>query len=44
MDMPENLGQKGIAFAFQKFAAGEIDAAGFLNEVQKITKDWYAGL
>ena len=44
MDMPENLGQKGIAFAFQKFASGQIDAAGFLNEVQKITKDWYAGL
>ena len=44
MDMPENLGQKGIAFAFHKFASGEIDAAGFLSEVQKITKDWYAGL
>ena len=44
MDMPENLGQKGIAFAFQKFASGELDAAGFLKEVQKITKDWYSKL
>ncbi len=44
MDMPEGLGQKGIAFAFQKFAAGEVDAAGFLKEVQKIAKDWYATL
>ncbi len=44
MDMPENLGQKGIAFAFQKFAKGELDAAGFLKEVQKITTDWYSKL
>ncbi|WP_029233274.1 ABC transporter substrate-binding protein [Butyrivibrio sp. VCB2006] len=44
MDMPENLGQKGIAFAYQKFAKGEIDAAGFVKEVQKITTDWYKKL
>ncbi len=44
MDMPANLGQKGIAFAFQKFAKGELDAAGFLKEVQKITTDWYKKL
>ncbi len=44
MDMPENLGQKGIAFAFQKFAKGELDAAGFVKEVQKITKEWYSKL
>ena len=44
MDMPENLGQKGIAFAYQKFAKGDLDAAGFLKEVQKITTDWYKKL
>jgi raffinose/stachyose/melibiose transport system substrate-binding protein len=44
MDMPENLGQKGFAFAFQKFAKGELDAAGFLKEIQKIATDWYAKL
>ncbi len=44
MDMPANLGQKGIAFAFNKFAKGELDAAGFLKEVQRITKEWYEKL
>jgi raffinose/stachyose/melibiose transport system substrate-binding protein len=44
MDMPANLGQKGIAFAFNKYAKGDLDAAGFLKEVQKITKEWYAKL
>jgi raffinose/stachyose/melibiose transport system substrate-binding protein len=44
MDMPENLGQKGFAFAFQKFAKGEVDAAGFLKEIQKIATEWYSKL
>ena len=44
MDMPANLGQKGIAFAFNKYAKGELDAAGFLKEVQRITKEWYEKL
>ena len=44
MDMPANLGQKGISFAFNKFAKGELDAAGFLKEVQRITKEWYEKL
>ena len=44
MDMPENLGQKGFAFAFQKFAKGDLDAAGFLKEIQKIATDWYSKL
>ena len=44
MDMPENLGQKGFAYAFQKFAAGEVDAAGFMKEIQQIAAEWYAKL
>lgn len=44
MDMPENLGQKGIAFAFHKLATGEVDVDGFVKEVQKITTEWYKKL
>lgn len=44
MDMPEGLGQKGVAFAFQKLATGELDVDGFVKEVQKITTDWYKKL
>ncbi|SHN65131.1 raffinose/stachyose/melibiose transport system substrate-binding protein [Butyrivibrio hungatei DSM 14810] len=44
MDMPEGLGQKGLAFAFHKFAAGEVDTAGFVLEIKSIAKDWYSKL
>ena len=44
MDMPENLGQKGIAPAFTKYAAGDLDAAGFYKEVLNIAKNWYSKL
>ncbi|SDA74176.1 raffinose/stachyose/melibiose transport system substrate-binding protein [Butyrivibrio sp. INlla18] len=44
MDMPEGLGQKGLAFAFHKFAAGEVDTAGFIQEIKSIAKDWYSKL
>ena len=44
MDMPEGLGQKGLAFAFHKFAAGEVDTAGFVQEIKSIAKDWYSKL
>ncbi len=44
MEMPEGLGQKGFAFAFQKYAKGDLDAAGFLKEIKKIASEWYAKL
>ncbi len=44
MDMPENLGQKGFAFAFQSFAKGEVDAAGFTKKIQQIATDWFKKL
>lgn len=44
MDMPEGLGQKGLAFAFHKFASGEVDTAGFIQEIKSIAKDWYSKL
>ncbi|WP_026658496.1 ABC transporter substrate-binding protein [Butyrivibrio sp. AC2005] len=43
-NMPEGLGQKGLAFAFFKFANGELDKAGFINEVKSITSEWYSKL
>ncbi len=44
MEMAEGLGQKGFSFAFQNYAKGETDAAGFLKEIKKIASDWYAKL
>ena len=44
MDMPEGLGQNGLSFAFHHFAKGDTDVAGFVNEIKKIAKDWYAKL
>ncbi len=42
--MPEGLGQKGLSFGFYKFASGEIDKAGFINELKSIASDWYSKL
>lgn len=44
MQMPEGLGQNGLAYAFSKFATGEVDAAGFVEEIKRITEEWYAKL
>ena len=44
MDMPASLGQKGLSFAFQKYAAGELDAAGFMKEIEAISKEWFSTL
>ncbi len=44
MSLPSNLGQNGIAPAFQAYAAGELDAGGFTTEVQQIATDWYSKL
>ena len=44
MDMAEGLGQKGFSFVYQKYAAGELDAAGFLKEFKKVASDWYGKL
>ncbi|MBE5859645.1 MAG: ABC transporter substrate-binding protein [Butyrivibrio sp.] len=44
MEMPAGLGQNGLAFAFSKFATGEVDAEGFVNEIKAITEEWYSKL
>lgn len=44
MDMPEGLGQKGLSYAFQKYAKGELDASGFMKEIESIASDWYKTL
>ena len=44
MSMPANLGQNGIAPAFQAYAAGELDLEGYVTEVQRIATEWYSKL
>ncbi|SFU53062.1 ABC transporter substrate-binding protein [Butyrivibrio sp. M55] len=44
MNMPAGLGQRGLSFAFQKFAAGEVDANGFMNEIKSIATEWFKTL
>ncbi len=44
MEMASGLGQNGFSFAFQKFAKGDIDVSGFVQEIKKIASDWYAKL
>ena len=44
MEMAEGLGQKGFAFVYQKYAKGDLDAAGFLKEFKKVASDWYSKL
>lgn len=44
MDMPENLGQKGFSYAFNKFASGELDKDGFIKELKSIATQWYSKL
>ncbi|MBE5842682.1 MAG: ABC transporter substrate-binding protein [Butyrivibrio sp.] len=44
MDMPEGLGQNSLAFGFSKFATGEVDEAGFIEEMKAITAEWYSKL
>ena len=44
MNMPGGLGQQGLSFAFQKFAAGEVDADGFINEIKSIATKWFETL
>ncbi|SEM05032.1 raffinose/stachyose/melibiose transport system substrate-binding protein [Butyrivibrio sp. ob235] len=43
-NMPSGLGQNGLSFAFYKFATGELDPEGFINEVKSITSEWYSKL
>ena len=44
MDMPSGLGQRGLSFAFQKYASGELDAKGFMEEIKSIATKWYETL
>lgn len=44
MDMPSGLGQRGLSFAFRKYASGEVDADGFMNEIKSIATKWYESL
>ena len=44
MDMPSGLGQRGLSFAFRKYASGEVDAGGFMNEIKSIATKWYESL
>ncbi len=44
MEMPEGLGQNGLSYAFFKYASGELDASGFVNELKTITSEWYSKL
>ena len=44
MEMAEGLGQNGFSFVYQKYAKGDLDAAGFLKEFKKVASDWYSKL
>lgn len=44
MEMAEGLGQNGFSFVYQKYAKGDLDAAGFLREIKKVASDWYSKL
>lgn len=44
MEMAEGLGQNGFSFIYQKYAKGDLDAAGFLREFKKVASDWYSKL
>ncbi|MBP3196332.1 MAG: ABC transporter substrate-binding protein [Butyrivibrio sp.] len=44
MEMAEGLGQNGFSFVYQKYAKGDLDAAGFLKEIKKVASDWYSKL
>lgn len=44
MEMAEGLGQNGFSFVYQKYAKGDLDAAGFLREFKKVASDWYSKL
>ena len=41
MEMAEGLGQDGLSFTYQKYAKGELDAQGFLEEFKKVSSEWY---
>ena len=44
MEMAEGLGQNGFSFVYQKYAKGDLDAAGFLKEIKEVASDWYSKL
>ncbi len=44
MEMASGLGQNGFAFAFSKLATGEVDEAGFIEELKTIAAEWYSKL
>ena len=44
MEMAEGLGQNGFSYVYQKYAKGDLDAAGFLKEFKKVASDWYSKL
>ncbi len=44
MEMAEGLGQNGLSFVYQKYAKGDLDAAGFIKEFKKVASDWYSKL
>ena len=44
MEMAEGLGQNGFSYIYNKYAMGDLDAAGFVKEFKKVAADWYAKL
>ena len=44
MQMPEGMGnsEDGLCFCFYHYATGEVDAGGFMNEVNAVAADYYA--
>lgn len=46
MQMAEGLGstEGGLCYCFSRYAAGELDAAGFMSEVNRTISEWYAKL
>ncbi|WP_408072521.1 ABC transporter substrate-binding protein [Butyrivibrio sp. JL13D10] len=41
MEMPDGLGQKGLSFVYNKFAKGELDTDGFIEEFKNVAGEWY---
>ena len=44
MNMPQGLGRTGLAYVFARYASGELDAAGFMSEINRTIVEWYAKL
>lgn len=46
MQLPEGIGntEGGLCYSFFKYASGELDAAGFKADVNRVIQEWYAKL